>query len=386
MLSLFRLLAVIMPLVVSAASAEATTTASLKDLVNRGTALRSTLSVISISSGSTCSQLGTLNSSIEDFIIVIQGVSSQLSSPLALTVDDLTSLNDLSYIAHDMASEAPRISQEIRSIDELAELFEYRASLSAMLRLSDNIGTMSNRILEMADRILVMSNNIGTMADRILETQRIQNTNIALAQQSILTTQQNMIAMSKSLSTIGYNLSLGLLLNDTKLQVSEMQLIKLDSTNAVAKLGYLEAKTALLTARTLALYDLMMKDSQKASNNIDGDTLTYFMDISAAQKQFSAILETYAATVQQIAPLMQLPVLSDATRSMLRLTADINTMSKRIVEMGDKIIVMADNIGLMSNRIVETQKIQRENVALTLNSTQTAQNTMLALIKNSLGQ
>jgi len=40
----------------------------------------------------------------------------------------------------------------------------------------------------------------------------------------------------------------------------------------------------------------------------------------------------------------------------------------------------------MSNRIVETQKIQRENVALTLNSTQTAQNTMLALIKNSLGQ
>lgn len=87
MLSLFRLLAVIMPLVVSAASAEATTTASLKDLVNRGTALRSTLSVISISSGSTCSQLGTLNSSIEDFIIVIQGVSSQLSSPLlALTL------------------------------------------------------------------------------------------------------------------------------------------------------------------------------------------------------------------------------------------------------------------------------------------------------------
>ena len=46
---------------------------------------------------------------------------------------------------------------------------------------------MADRILEMADRILVMSDNIGLMADRILITQQIQNDNVVLTQQNILT-------------------------------------------------------------------------------------------------------------------------------------------------------------------------------------------------------
>ncbi|RKZ92530.1 MAG: hypothetical protein DRR19_03935 [Candidatus Parabeggiatoa sp. nov. 1] len=48
-----------------------------------------------------------------------------------------------------------------------------------MLRLSDDMGKMADRIGQMADRI-------GSMADRILETQKIQNENIQLTQQSML--------------------------------------------------------------------------------------------------------------------------------------------------------------------------------------------------------
>jgi len=382
MLKLILSCIVALSLAVAAVPAEAGLTTSLQDLVVQGNGLRSSLATIQVSNGGVCGQLGTLNTSIEDYLSVVQGVYNQLAAPLTLTSADLTSLEDLSGIARDLAADSIRLSLELRAVEGMADLFEYRSALSAMLRLSDDIGTMADRILEMADRILAMADNIGLMADRILATQRIQAANITLTQNAILSTQTNMIALSKSLSTIGYNLTLGLLLADTQFQVAEMGQLTLDTSNAAATLSYLETKTAALSARVLVVYDLITKDSRQASHYVDGTTLTYLGDLTVAQKQFAAVLETYAATVSRIAPLMQTPLLSDATRSMLRLTADINTMSKRIVEMGDKIIVMADNIGIMSGRIVETQVIQRENVALTLSSVQAAQSTMLALIKN----
>jgi len=63
--------------------------------------------------------------------------------------------------------------------------------VSAMLRLSDDIGEMAERIGEMADRIVATELQIGIMADRILETQELQNTNVALTQANILKAQQN---------------------------------------------------------------------------------------------------------------------------------------------------------------------------------------------------
>jgi len=43
---------------------------------------------------------------------------------------------------------------------------------------------------------------------------------------------------------------------------------------------------------------------------------------------------------------------------------------------------MADNIGLMADRIVETQNIQMTNVALTESSLLTSQSIMITVIKN----
>jgi hypothetical protein len=65
------------------------------------------------------------------------------------------------------------------------------AAISAMLRLSDDIGTMADRIGEMADRILATELQIGIMADRILDTQMLQNQNVALTQANLLKAQEN---------------------------------------------------------------------------------------------------------------------------------------------------------------------------------------------------
>lgn len=77
----------------------------------------------------------------------------------------------------------------------LLTLSGLESSLGAMLRLSSDIGTMADRIGEMADRILLMSANIGAMADRILATQVIQRTNLQLAANVLLRTQQNVLVL-----------------------------------------------------------------------------------------------------------------------------------------------------------------------------------------------
>jgi len=370
----------------SALPARAGLSTDLQNLVVQGTALRASLSTISVSQGNTCTQLGGFNASLESYLASVQVVYGQLAAPITLTAADLTALDTLSGLAKGMATDSVRLSLELRNIEALADLFEYRAALSAMLRLSDDIGIMANRILEMADRILVMADNIGAMADRIVLTQQLQNANVALTQASMLTTQLNMIAMSESMSTIAYNLSLGLVVNESNALMGEMGRTTLTSQTMAVDLSRLEAQSALLLNSTVSLYSWMSQNSQVASHYINGDTLTLLGDLSSLQMALAFSLETYANTINQLAPLTQTPVLSDATASMLRLTADIGEMSGRIMEMVDKIIVMADNIGLMADRIVATQNLQQSNIELTQNSVNIAQNVTITFIKNYLGQ
>lgn len=377
-------LALALTLIFSAFPAHATLTANLQGLVSQGTALRNQLASISVGQGSTCTQIGTLNTSITEYVASINTITSQLTSPITLTSTDTTSLDTLSALTMGMAADSVRLSWELRNIENVADLFEYRAALGAMLRLSDDIGKMSDRILEMADRILVMANNIGTMANRILITQQLQNNNMAMTQASLLTTQTNMVTMSNTLSSIIYNVTLGLVKTDASSLNNNMAATTLTNTNMAAELATLEVQTSLLLAGTDELYSLVNQNSKSASHFISGDTLTLLGDLSTIHKALALSLQTYANTINQLAPLTETSILADATASMLRLTADISRMSDRIMEMTDKIIVMADNVGLMSNQIVATRNLQQANITLTQNSLLASQNITITAIKNFL--
>jgi hypothetical protein len=345
-------------------------------------ALDAQLSAFSFAAGNDCAELGTLNTSIANYIASVDAVSAQLASPLSLTTSDLTSLDELATTSLSMADEMVRLSWELRNVEDVYELFEYRAALSAMLELSDDIGTMAGRILEMADRILVMADNIGLMADRILLTQQLQNQNVALTQAAILTTQQNMVALSDSLSTIVYNLTLGQIENQTEALSIDMDGVTLTATNMASELAMLETTTASALTTTVDLYTWAMESSQGASHYINGDTLTLLGDLTYLHRALALSLENYARAIETLAPVTDTVVLRDATAAMLRLSADIGAMSDRIMEMTDKIIVMADNIGVMADRIVETQNIQQTNIELTESSILTAQTVTLTVIRN----
>lgn len=353
----------------------------LQNLSTQGNTLNTELSGFTFNQESSCMKLGTINQSIEAYTAVIKSTMETMPS-FSVTDADLTALDGLSVLVRNMGTESIRLTTELNSIEDVAELFEYRAGISAMLQLSNDIGAMADRILEMSDRILIMADNIGTMASRILITQQIQNTNITLTQASILTTQQNMVLLSDSLSSIIYNLTLGQIVDDTDALSGTINAMNLNSGNMDSELASLELQTTALLGKTTNLLLLVVENSKKMSHYINSDTLTMLGDLSAVYKALAVSLETYSKTIEQIAPLTQTPILSDATASMLQLTKDIGVMSDRTMEMTNDISIMADNIGLMSDNIVATQDIQTNNVLLTEASLLTSQSIMINVIKN----
>lgn len=334
-------------------------------LITQGEAVDVQLAGITLTVDNSCTELGSANTSVGDYLAAIETVYASIAAGLVIDTESLTSLDTLSNLAVSIAGRAQTLSQDLTTLSSTADLVEYEASLAAMLVLSDDIGSMANRIGEMANRILIMSDNIGLMADRILITQQLQNTNVALTQSALLATQQNLVVLSDSFNTLGYNATLAGLVSQGNSLSTSMTGISLDETNMDSALAGIELDMTDYLNQFLTLYGRVSQDSGQLSLFIDGDTLTLLGDLAGINRALAASLEAYASAINGAAPLTSTPVLSDATVSMLRLTQDIGIMSDRIIEMADRIIVMADNIGLMSTRIVDTQTLQQTNIDLT---------------------
>ena len=379
-------LPVILSLFVTAAvttTANAATSAlagDLQDLVAQGNSVNTQLSAVSLNQDNSCTELGSAIASVESFTAAINTVTATLTSPVSIDDDSLDALDDLSIISMGIASVLPVLSGDISAISTNYDMTDFQASLDAMLKLSDDIGTMADRILEMGDKILVMSDNIGVMADRILLTQQIQSSNMALTQASILTTQENMILLSVSIDTTAYNIPLNDLINTGNVLSQDMNNSALTENNMSTELADVETRVNNYLNSLMLMSNTVNSDTVIASSFINGDTLTLLGDLSIANAALADSLNRYALAVDTLAPNTNTTVLSDAVYSMLRLAADIGLMGNRIVEMGDNISIMADNIGLMSLRIVDTQNLQLSNLDSTQANLSAAQITTVSVI------
>ena len=353
----------------------------IQNLLTEGNTLSLELTDFTMNQDSSCMNMGTLNKSIEDYTLNVSTITANMGT-FSVTDADLNALSELSYLIRDMSVESIRLSLEMDTITDTAKLFEYSAGMSAILKLSQDIGKMADRILEMSDRILIMADNIGLMADRIIATQVTQSQNMAVTQSSILVTQQNMVLLSDSLSTIAYNLSLGQIIDDATVLTMAMEGVDLNSGNLGLELTSIQTQMVTLLDRTSTLLDTVVSNSAQMSHYINSDSLTMLGDLSSIYAALAVSLEAYSNTINQIAPLTDTVILSDATATMLQLTKDIGVMSDRIIEMTNDIYIMADNIGLMADKIVLTQNIQMNNVLLTESSLLASQTIMITVIKN----
>jgi len=360
--------------------AAASLATDLQALVVQGGELDSQLSGISLTSSNSCGELGAAVASVEALIAGIDGVSGGLTAPLSLDADSLAGLDDLSLVTANLAAQLPVLSGQLGTLAPTEDMVDIQSALSAMLRLSQDIGVMADRILEMADKILLMADNIGAMADRILLTQQIQSSNMALTQAAILTTQQNMMALSGTVDTSLYNTTLSSLLSTGNLLSQDMNNTTLTETNMSTELAALQSRVNIYLNSVLLMFATVNSDSNGASHFINSDTLTLFGDLSVINAALASSLNSYATAVNSLAPTTNIGVLNDALNSMLQLSGDIGVMGNRIVEMGDRINVMADNIGLMAASIVATQNLQQANLELTQSNLTAAQITTVSII------
>ncbi len=141
-------------------------------------------------------KIATSDEALEEYSQKVEALSQELGELLKSTNSEFASKDD-ALVAMDkienISSQAVVLAKTITYLsshqgDNVSDSYEttLKSVSKTVLRLSDDIGVMADRILDMADKI-------GVMADRIVTTQEIQSRNLGATTQ--------LIAMSMNLSS-----------------------------------------------------------------------------------------------------------------------------------------------------------------------------------------
>lgn len=178
----------------------ASLTSNINELVKQGNALVTSMNATVLNPLTMNTQLSGIEGSTLSYLGCSNGVYSTVSAgmgsgAISVTQELLTALNNLSATNAALANAVLNLSGKVVALSASTGSTTLKDSLTTTLRLSDDIGTMADRILEMANKILIMADNIGLMADRILTTQTIQSTNLKAVLDASLQTQTNIIQL-----------------------------------------------------------------------------------------------------------------------------------------------------------------------------------------------
>ncbi len=170
----------------------------LRELVVDGNVLLAAMQRTTLTAADMAGELASVEADTRTYrtrIITLHSMLVATDGTISVTGGQLASLQSLAAVSAALAEANRSIASQIRGLAPVVSATTLDSSLATVLRLSDDIGLMANRILEMADKILVMADNIGLMADRIIATQVIQSNNLALVLEANLQTQTNAITL-----------------------------------------------------------------------------------------------------------------------------------------------------------------------------------------------
>ncbi len=165
---------------------------ALASLLAQANALAVSMDLVSLNRLNMATELARIESEVglylsEVVTLYTQAIQDSASASHYTNGDTLTRAGDLSGIHRNLALSLESYADAINQLAPLTSTPVLADATASMLRLTSDIGIMSDRIMEMVDRIVVMADNIGVMAGRIVDTQNIQQTNIEFTQASLLT-------------------------------------------------------------------------------------------------------------------------------------------------------------------------------------------------------
>jgi hypothetical protein len=355
-------------------------TTDLQALVAEAGSLHSQLAATELSADAICAPLVSADQTARAMVESMESVLNGLSAPI--TIDDglLTALEDLSIATVQIADEDVRLATALGLLAPSLDALSIKDGLTAMLQLSDDIGTMADRIGEMADKILVMADNIGIMADRILLTQEIQSQNLALTQASLLQSQTNMLSLVSVVETASYDLDIQSLIVQGELLAAELAATVFSPLTIKYQLAAAAADVQDFLAQVKAMEETVRLASTTQTMSVDASTLTGLVNLSIMATSLSTVLDGYNLAISSMESLISSRNLDASLASMLAMSADIGMLADSILEMADLILVMADNIGLVADQIIVSQDLQSGYLAITQASILATQEMAVGLI------
>jgi hypothetical protein len=366
-------------------TAHASLSTDLQGLLSDANGVNTQLASTNLTADNMCSELHSINAAFDSLISSTEALNAGLSAPLSVDVDSLQALQDLSAVMLSMAGNSSALSVDLGTLNSVTDMLAISSAMSAMLQLSNDIGTMADRILEMADKILVMADNIGLMADRIITTQQIQSDNLALTQASILTTQQNALALVSVINSSDYNATFDAQTATGNWLSMDIGATFLTAFNMARQWSDIAGDIDSLKAQIEATHASLKLAAEANTVYVDPDSYVALADMSIMVSSVSIAVQGLALATQGLSPVTGDVTLSDSMGSILQLSSDIGVMADRILEMANLILAMADNIGLTADQIIATQQLQSANYAATLASVQMTQEIAVGIIAvNSL--
>jgi len=342
--------------------------------------LNTSIATVTISSDAMCALLIALNQQTKALLDQIKLGNNNITSPLVLDDETLNLTQDLYINLTAVSSQSLALSNTISLLQPTTDALTLSDGITAMLQLSSDIGEMANRIGEMADNILIMADNIGLMADRIVQTQVIQSENLALTQNSILTTQTNTLALVSVVETASYDLNLNTLLLDGDALVAKLSLVSLNSFNMASELSDAQADINAYFVQVKQFQEIINADGASNMMYINSDSLNALVNLSIIMQSIGTVMDGYGVMIESAQLFTSDSTLDASMQSILKMSADIGQMSNAILEMADLILVMSDNIGLQADQILLTQELQNSNIAATQASILSSQTLALNII------
>jgi hypothetical protein len=376
----YRLLAAFFGLFLFSSGAQATLLSDLQALNTQASDLQFSLSALQVSGSTICAPLVQATQQARALTNSITQVNDSLVGPISLDADILNALDQLSTTSLGLANEGLRLSVDLDTLSATAQALTIKDGITAMLQLSDDIGTMADRIGEMSDKILVMSDNIGLMADRILVTQQLQSDNLTVVTQTALQTQTNALTLVKVVEDASYDLSMASLITQGNLLAAKMTAVVFNPLTMAGQAAAIATDVKNFKEAVKSFQQTVIAGAAQNTMTVNYDTLAGWVSMAAMQNSLTTALYGYQIAISGLQAITSAPTLEASLTSMLQMSADIGTMSNRILEMADQILLMADNIGMQADQIVATQAAMNVNIATSQQVTLSTQGWAIALI------
>ena len=367
----------------------------LQNILIDAEAANTQLASITLTDKSICKELLTVHHIVHDLHSKIETMDVALSSSVLLDSGAIQVFDNLSSIfvslatySSDMSlnSDAIKCTEDMPSYNEsLTVMLSYNMSMSTMLGLANDVGSMANHVLKMSDKILIDSGISKNQAKPILLSQKIQGDKLNLTQALVLVAQRNSLASVSRLTGNSYAVDFNSQIFTGHILSSDAATTFLTKFNMAREWGHIEAGVEQLVDRVNVTYKNIKSINKNTLQSIDADSYIAMAEMGIMVRSVAVAVDKMAITTERLSFSTDDEILRDSVNSMMRMSMKLVELAQRVKEMSDIVLTRGNVIGLTSDQLIAAQQLQNINYKTTLGLAESTQEKVIHITEiNSL--